>query len=49
MKAVIWTDVFQGIVMLLGMITIIIIGTAKVGGLGKVFDIAHHGHRLDVE
>lgn len=49
MKAVIWTDVFQGIVMLLGMITIIIIGTTKVGGLGKVFDIAHRGHRLDVE
>ncbi|XP_015763492.1 PREDICTED: sodium-coupled monocarboxylate transporter 1-like isoform X2 [Acropora digitifera] len=49
MKAVIWTDVFQGIVMLLGMITIIIIGTAKVGGLGKVFDIAHRGHRLDVD
>jgi len=49
MKAVIWTDVFQGIVMLVGMTTIIIVGTLKVGSLGKVFDIAYKGHRLDVD
>ena len=49
MKAVIWTDVFQGVVMLLGMTTIIIIGTVKIGSFGKVFDIARSGCRLDFE
>ena len=49
MKAVIWTDVFQGVVMLGGMITIIIVGTVKVGSLGKVFDVAYRGHRLELE
>lgn len=49
MKAVIWTDVFQGVVMLVGLTTIIIVGTIKVGSLGKVFDVAYKGHRLDVE
>jgi len=49
MKAVIWTDVFQGAVMLGGMITIIIVGTLKVGSLGKVFDVAYKGHRLELE
>ncbi|XP_020612073.1 sodium-coupled monocarboxylate transporter 1-like [Orbicella faveolata] len=48
MKAVIWTDVFQGVVMLGGMITIIIVGTVKVGSLGKVFDVAYKGHRLQL-
>lgn len=49
MKAVIWTDVFQGVVMLLGMTTIIIIGTVKIGSFGKVFDIARSGRRLDFD
>lgn len=49
MKAVIWTDVFQGVVMLVGMIAIIIVGTVKVGSLGKVFDVAYKGHRLELE
>ena len=49
MKAVIWTDVFQGVVMLVGMTTIIVVGTLKVGSLGKVFGIAYSGHRLDIE
>ncbi|PFX33363.1 sodium-coupled monocarboxylate transporter 1-like isoform X1 [Stylophora pistillata] len=49
MKAVIWTDVFQGIVMLVGLTTIITVGTIKVGSLGKVFDIAYKGHRLDFD
>ena len=49
MKAVIWTDVFQGVVMLGGLVTIIIVGTIKVGSMAKVFDIAYSGHRLDFE
>ncbi|CAH3127122.1 unnamed protein product [Porites lobata] len=49
MKAVIWTDVFQGVVMLAGLTTIIIVGTVKVGSLSAVFDTAYKGHRLDVD
>lgn len=49
MKAVIWTDVFQGVVMLAGLTTIIIVGTVKVGSLSAVFHTAYKGHRLDVE
>ena len=49
MKAVIWTDVFQGVVMLAGLTTIIIVGTVKVGSLSAVFQLAYKGHRLDVE
>ena len=49
MTAVIWTDVFQGVVMLAGLTTIIIVGTVKVGSLSAVFDTAYKGHRLDVE
>lgn len=49
MKAVIWTDVFQGVVMLAGLTTIIVVGTVKVGSLSAVFHTAYKGHRLDVE
>jgi Na+/proline symporter len=49
MKAVIWTDVFQGIVMLIGLFVIIIVGTSHVGGISKVFEIARNGSRLDIE
>ncbi|KAH9509620.1 Sodium-coupled monocarboxylate transporter 1, partial [Bulinus truncatus] len=38
-KAVIWTDVFQSVVMLAGIMTIVIQGTLKVGSLSKVWDI----------
>lgn len=47
MKAVIWTDVFQILVMLSGFIAIFIQGTILVGGPTKVFDIANNGSRLN--
>ncbi|KAJ8278653.1 hypothetical protein COCON_G00057190 [Conger conger] len=49
MKAVIWTDVFQIIVMLAGFITIFIHGTVLVGGPAKVLEIANNGSRLNFD
>ncbi|XP_055396675.1 sodium-dependent multivitamin transporter isoform X2 [Bubalus kerabau] len=44
LKAVIWTDVFQTLVMFLGQLAVIIVGSAKVGGLGHVWEVAsQHG------
>ncbi|XP_077008508.1 sodium-dependent multivitamin transporter-like isoform X1 [Tamandua tetradactyla] len=44
LKAVIWTDVFQTLVMFLGQLAVIIVGSAKVGGLGRVWAVAsQHG------
>ncbi|XP_062816704.1 sodium/iodide cotransporter [Anolis carolinensis] len=47
MKAVIWTDVFQVLVMLSGFVAILIRGTLLVGGPGRVLDIAHNGSRVN--
>ncbi|XP_024408333.1 sodium-dependent multivitamin transporter [Desmodus rotundus] len=44
LKAVIWTDVFQTLVMFLGQLAVIVVGSAKVGGLGHVWNLAsQHG------
>ena len=47
MKAVIWTDVFQGVVMMGGLLTIIIMGTVDVGGSARVFELCRNGSRLN--
>uniref|UniRef100_A0A3Q3JII4 Solute carrier family 5 member 5 n=1 Tax=Monopterus albus TaxID=43700 RepID=A0A3Q3JII4_MONAL len=47
MKAVIWTDVFQIIVMLSGFVAIFIHGTILVGGPALVLEIAKNGSRLN--
>ncbi|CAD5121145.1 DgyrCDS9680 [Dimorphilus gyrociliatus] len=46
MKAVIWTDVFQGIVYMVGVSAILGFGVEKVGGLKKVWDISREHNRL---
>lgn len=46
LKAVIWTDVFQTLVMFLGQLAVIIVGSAKVGGLGCVWKIASECDRI---
>ncbi|XP_046518605.1 sodium-dependent multivitamin transporter isoform X2 [Equus quagga] len=46
LKAVIWTDVFQTLVMFLGQLSVIIVGSAKVGGLGHVWDVASQHGRI---
>ena len=39
-KAVIWTDVFQSIVMFVGILTVLIKCSVETGGSGKVFELA---------
>lgn len=46
-KAVIWTDVFQMCVMIIGMVFIIFIGLNNVGGLQEVLKINFKGGRLN--
>ncbi len=48
MKAVIWTDVFQAGVMVLGLIVVLIVGALELHGFKNVFDIAAKGDRLKV-
>nr|XP_042702826.1 sodium-dependent multivitamin transporter [Chrysemys picta bellii] len=40
LKAVIWTDVFQTLVMFAGQLAVIVVGTIKVGGMGRVWQLA---------
>uniref|UniRef100_A0A0K8U1A2 Sodium-coupled monocarboxylate transporter 2 n=1 Tax=Bactrocera latifrons TaxID=174628 RepID=A0A0K8U1A2_BACLA len=47
-KAVVWTDVLQGGIMLSSVILVGIMGTIKTGGLSKVFEYASEGGRLDL-
>ncbi|KAJ0032569.1 hypothetical protein NQD34_002651 [Periophthalmus magnuspinnatus] len=47
MKAVIWTDVFQIIVMMSGFVAIFIQGMFLVGGPGRVLEIANNGSRIN--
>ena len=46
MKAVIWTDVFQSVVMIAGILAILIKGFVIIGGIGDVMDLAEEGNRL---
>ncbi|KAK2167768.1 hypothetical protein LSH36_24g06030 [Paralvinella palmiformis] len=46
MKAVVWTDAFQFVVMIAGMFAIVIQGSIMVGGISKVWNISHKGNRL---
>ncbi|XP_076824613.1 sodium-dependent multivitamin transporter-like [Clavelina lepadiformis] len=46
LKAVIWTDVFQAIVMLLAQIVVIFIGSSKSGGFSTIFKLAAESGKL---
>lgn len=46
MKAVMWTDTFQMMVIIFGGIIVIIKGTVEVGGLSTAWDIAKRGDRI---
>ncbi|XP_066932153.1 sodium-dependent multivitamin transporter-like [Clytia hemisphaerica] len=48
MKGVIWTDVFQTCIILIGLIVVLIIGTTQVGSFGDVIKIASDGGRTDI-
>ncbi|XP_030075642.1 sodium/iodide cotransporter [Microcaecilia unicolor] len=47
MKAVIWTDVFQVLVMMSGFFAIVIQGTILLGGAGNVLEIASNNSRIN--
>ncbi|KAJ8002508.1 hypothetical protein DPEC_G00159630 [Dallia pectoralis] len=48
LKAVVWTDAFQMVVMVVGFLTVLIQGTKRAGGVASVWDVAKTGNRLDV-
>uniref|UniRef100_A0A8C3NV87 Solute carrier family 5 member 12 n=1 Tax=Cyanoderma ruficeps TaxID=181631 RepID=A0A8C3NV87_9PASS len=48
LKAVVWTDAFQMIVMVAGFMTVLIRGTSLNGGSTKVWEDAHEGSRLNI-
>nr|XP_022343638.1 sodium-coupled monocarboxylate transporter 1-like isoform X1 [Crassostrea virginica] len=47
-KAVIWTDVFQSVVMFMGIFAILIKGTMVAGGVSKVYEYNKNTGRLDM-
>ncbi|RMX60095.1 hypothetical protein pdam_00004501 [Pocillopora damicornis] len=47
LKAVVWTDVFQSIIMLAGLITVAVSGSLEVGGLSKVWEINKKHGRIN--
>ncbi|XP_052222776.1 sodium-dependent multivitamin transporter-like isoform X2 [Dreissena polymorpha] len=47
LRAVLWTDTFQTLVVIFGLIGIIGIGSSQLGGLGRVWNIASEGGRIN--
>lgn len=47
-QAVIWTDVFQLVMILIGMIAIVVKGFVTAGGIGAAFTIAGEHGRLNL-
>ncbi|XP_067850192.1 sodium-coupled monocarboxylate transporter 2 isoform X2 [Heptranchias perlo] len=48
LKAVVWTDAFQMVVMVLGFLTVLIQGTILLGGSSNMWKIAGKGQRLNI-
>lgn len=46
LKAVIWTDVFQTVVMFIGQLAVIVVGVLQSGGLSEVWRKVWEGHRI---
>ncbi|KAJ8009137.1 hypothetical protein DPEC_G00085770 [Dallia pectoralis] len=46
LKAVIWTDVFQTVVMFAGQLAVIVVGAHQAGGIGEVWRKAVNGSRI---
>ena len=49
MRAVIWTDVFQSFIMMVGLIGAAVMGVNKVGSFEKIIDVAGQYQRLKIE
>jgi len=48
LKAVVWTDAFQMVVMIVGFLTVLIQGSTYAGGLHNVLEQAENGSRLNI-
>ncbi|XP_030646385.1 sodium-coupled monocarboxylate transporter 2 [Chanos chanos] len=48
LKAVVWTDAFQMVVMVVGFLTVLVQGTVKAGGVAAVWSMSQRGDRLQV-
>lgn len=46
LKAVIWTDVFQTVVMFAGQLAVIVVGASQAGGISQVWKMALNGSRV---
>uniref|UniRef100_A0A8B9NVI8 Sodium-dependent multivitamin transporter n=1 Tax=Apteryx owenii TaxID=8824 RepID=A0A8B9NVI8_APTOW len=46
LKAVIWTDVFQTLVMFAGQLAVIAVGARRVGGIGRVWRVADEAGKI---
>ncbi|XP_019947487.2 solute carrier family 5 member 6a [Paralichthys olivaceus] len=46
LKAVMWTDVFQTVVMFAGQLAVIIVGASQAGGIAEVWRKANNGSRI---
>lgn len=42
-----WTDVFQSVIMLAGLVTVAIVGSMEVGGVKKVWEINQNYERIN--
>ncbi|KAF6203176.1 hypothetical protein GE061_003593 [Apolygus lucorum] len=49
LKAVVWTDTFQAVVIFFSLFAVLIMGTIRVGGVQSVIAIASEGGRLDLD
>ncbi|XP_023675582.1 sodium-coupled monocarboxylate transporter 2 [Paramormyrops kingsleyae] len=47
LKAVVWTDAFQMVVMVVGFLTVLIQGVLQTGGISAVWNKSQNGSRLD--
>ena len=45
-KAVVWTDVFQMVIIIGGILTLFITGIVKIGGFHIIWETATNGSRL---
>jgi Na+/proline symporter len=47
-KAVVWTDFLQGVVMVVASVVVIVLGVIKVGGMGTVWERSRSGGRIRI-
>ena len=48
MKAVLWVDTVQSLIMVAGLLSVMVAGIWKVGGVREVWRIADEGGRINV-